>query len=448
MKRVCIIGTGYVGLVSGTCFAELGHNVICVDKDQSKIDTLNAGGVPIYEPGLGPLIKKNRKLKRLHFISKIEEGIKNSDIVFIAVNTPPLPDGGADLSFVEACTREVARYVKKYTLLVEKSTVPVQTGERIKKTLSNIHPSWGLIEVASNPEFLREGSAIKDFLKPDRIVIGVQSKKAEKILRELYAKIKVPIVVTDIRSAEIIKHASNSFLALKISYMNAISQICEKVGADVVKVAEGMGYDTRIGRSFLSAGIGYGGSCFPKDVSAFIKIAEKNGYDFQLLKNTSHINQQQRESIVKKLEDALWTLKDKTIGIWGLSFKPDTDDLRNAPSKDIVQSLLGHGARLKAHDPVAMERMKAIFPQIDYCKTPYEAAKDVDGLLVLTEWDVYRRINLKKLKSLMNTHVVVDGRNIFEPEKMHALGFHYTGVGRGLNPAALPEVAVPAKAPV
>ena len=430
MKKVCIIGTGYVGLVSGTCLAEIGHQVICVDKDRSKIDVLNAGGIPIYEPGLAPLLKKNRKAKRLQFTTELGKSVEASDVIFIAVNTPPLSDGGTDLSFVEACTREVAQHTRRYKLLVEKSTVPVQTGERIQKTLADLHSSPHLIEIASNPEFLREGSAIQDFLKPDRIVFGVQSKKAEKILRELYGKIKAPVVVTDIKSAELIKHASNSFLAMKISYINALAQICEKVGADVTKVAEGMGLDARIGRTFLNAGIGYGGSCFPKDVSAFIKIAEKIGYDFQLLKATQTINTLQRKMVVKKLEDALWTLKDKVIGILGLAFKPDTDDLRNAPALDIIQALLDAGARVKAFDPVAMEKMKPIFPDIEYCSSAYDVSKSADAMVVITEWDEFRHLNLKKIKSNMKSKIIVDGRNIFDPETMHQMGFHYASMGR------------------
>jgi len=429
-----MIGTGYVGLVTGTCLAELGHQVICVDKVQAKIDTLNAGGIPIYEPGLDALVKKNRKAKRLNFTVNLQAAVEASEIVFIAVNTPPLPDGGADLSFVEACTREVARYSTKYKLLVEKSTVPVQTGERVEKTLAVLHKEQSFLEVASNPEFLREGSAIKDFLKPDRIVIGVSSKRAEKILKELYAKIKAPVVVTDIKSAELIKHASNSFLALKISYINAIAQLCEKVGADVCKVAEGMGLDSRIGRSFLNAGIGYGGSCFPKDVSAFVKIAEKNGYDFGLLKETQRINDEQRKMIVRKLEEALWTFKGKTIGVLGLAFKPNTDDLRNAPAKDIIHDLLEQGAVVRAYDPVAAENMKAYFPQIEYSKDPYQMAKEADGLIVVTEWPEFKTLNLKRIKQSMNTAVVVDGRNIFDPAEMAKFGFVYYGVGRTRAP--------------
>lgn len=430
MKKVCMIGTGYVGLVTGTCFAEIGHRVICVDKDKSKIDSLNAGKIPIYEPGLEKLVKKHAKSKRLTFTTSIEEGVRNSEIIFIAVNTPPLPDGGADLSYVEACTREVAQYANKYKVLVEKSTVPVQTGDRVKKTLSVIHKSRNLVEVASNPEFLREGSAVKDFLKPDRIVIGVQSKKAEKILRDLYKKIKAPVIVTDINSAELIKHASNSFLALKISYVNALSQICERVGADVEKVAEGMGYDNRIGRAFLYPGIGYGGSCFPKDVSAFIKIAEQNGYNFELLKATEKINNEQRINILKKLEESLWTFRNKTVGVLGCAFKPNTDDLRNAPAIDIIRVLLEGGAIVKTYDPVGMPNMQKIFPNIKYCKNPYQVVEGADAAILVTEWDVFKKMDLKKVKKLMKTSIFIDGRNVFDPDQMNKLGFTYQCVGR------------------
>jgi UDPglucose 6-dehydrogenase len=434
MKKVCMIGTGYVGLVTGTCFAELGHNVICVDKDEKKIEDLKRGHIPIYEPGLDKLVKKHRANGRLTFTTKIADGVKASELIFIAVNTPPLPDGGADLSFVEACTREVARWANGYKLLVEKSTVPVQTGDRIKKTLAGLGAAAQQIEVASNPEFLREGSAIEDFLKPDRIVFGVSSKRAEKHLRELYGKIKAPVVVTDINSAELIKHASNSFLALKISYINAIAQLCEKVGADVSKVAEGMGFDARIGKSFLSAGIGYGGSCFPKDVSAFIKIAEKNGYNFDLLKATEHINNIQRKIVVKKLEEALWTLKGKTIAVWGLAFKPNTDDLRNAPAKDIIEDLLAGGAHVRAYDPVAMEKMKSIFPSIHYTTSALDAVKGSDALLIVTEWDEFKKVNLSKVKKLLKSPLVVDGRNMFSLEAMARLEFIYHSIGRASVP--------------
>jgi len=430
VKKVCVVGSGYVGLVTGACLSEIGHTVVCTDKDASKIETLNAGGIPIYEAGLAAIVKKNRKKKRLSFTTDLKKGIQSSDIIFVAVNTPPMPDGGADLSYVEASTREIAQYANKYKLLVEKSTVPVQTGDRIMKTLSVLHKSKKYVEVASNPEFLREGTAVRDFLNPDRVVVGVQSKKAEKILRELYAKIKAPFVVTDIKSAELIKHASNSFLAMKISYINSIAQICESVGADISQVALGMGLDKRIGKSFLNAGIGYGGSCFPKDVSAFIKIAEKNGFDFGLLKSTMAINQSQRDLILKKLEEVLWTFKNKIIGVWGLSFKPETDDLRNAPSLDIIKSLLKRGAQVQVHDPVAMEKMRSFYPDIAYCDNPSEAADGADGLLLLTEWNVYRKASLSKIRKKMKTPVLVDGRNVFSPEAMKKLGFTYRSIGR------------------
>jgi UDPglucose 6-dehydrogenase len=425
-----MIGTGYVGLVTGSCLAEIGHSVICVDKDKSKIDVLTSGGIPIYEPGLKELVERNRKRKRIRFSTDIKEGVRFADIVFIAVNTPPRPDGSADLSFVEACTREVAACANGKKLLVEKSTVPVQTGERITQTLQVFNVQAGLIEVASNPEFLREGSAIQDFLKPDRIVVGVQSKWAEKMLRELYKPIKAPLVVTDIKSAELIKHASNSFLAMKISYINALAEICEKVGADVTKVSEGMGLDSRIGRAFLHAGIGYGGSCFPKDVSAFIKIAEENGYDFKLLKATEQINDQARRTMVRKLESIIWTSKGKTIGVLGLAFKPNTDDLRNAPAIDIIAELVQRGAKVQAYDPVAMDRFKAIQPGITYCDNAYKVAKGADGLLLVTEWPEFRKLNINKLKSLMNAPVIIDGRNVFDPSKMAQAGITYQSVGR------------------
>ncbi len=430
MKRVCMVGTGYVGLVTGTCLAEVGNKVICVDKDESKISTLKAGKIPIYEPGLEPLVRKNSKAGRLSFSTSVADAVRASEIVFIAVNTPPQKDGGADLSFVEACTREVARAANKYTLLVEKSTVPVKTGERIRKTLEVLSQSKSFVEVASNPEFLREGTAVNDFLNPDRIIIGVQSKKAEAMMRDLYKKIKAPIIVTDINSAELIKHASNSFLAMKISYINAIAQICEKVGADVEKVAEGMGYDKRIGRSFLNAGIGYGGSCFPKDVSAFIKISEEVGYDFKILKGAAAVNEDQKSHVLKTLKEALWTFKDKTIGILGLSFKPETDDLRNAPAIDFIQTLLDEQAQVKAYDPVAMEKMKQLFPTVEYCDSPYKAAQKADALLIATEWKEFSQLDLKRIKKIMNTNIIIDGRNIFDPTAMKKMGFTYHCIGR------------------
>ncbi len=334
--RVCVIGTGYVGLVTGICLADIGNNVICVDVDKEKIRRLKKGIIPIYEPGLKEMVERNLSKKRVSFITEISEGVENSEIIFIAVGTPSRKNGEANLSYVESVARSVAKAMDGYRVIVEKSTVPVHTGEWVRRTvkLNNIH---GVdFDVVSNPEFLREGSAISDFMHPDRIVIGVESEKARKIIAKLYQPLNVPIVVTDIKSAEIIKHASNSYLALKISYINSVANICERVGADVEKVAEGMGLDKRTGKSFLRAGIGYGGSCFPKDVSAFVKIAEEAGYDFEMLKSVESVNRMQREDLVKKIKQAMWVMNNKTIGILGLSFKPNTDDMREAPSIDII----------------------------------------------------------------------------------------------------------------
>jgi len=331
MRNVCVIGTGYVGLVTGACLSELGHKVICVDNDISKIALLKKNKIPIYEPGLEEIVKKNTKNKRLSFTAKIKEGVEKSEIIFIAVGTPPRDDGSADLSYVEIVAREIAENMNTYKLIVDKSTVPVETGERGEMTIKrNIKKNIDF-DVASNPEFLREGSAVYDTFNPDRIVVGVKTKKAETLLKELYSPIKAPVLVTDIKSAEIIKHASNSFLAMKISYINAVANICEKTGADIVKVAEGIGMDSRIGKSFLNAGIGFGGFCFPKDLEAFYWISKKVGFDFKLLKEVKEINEYQRALLLKKIEEAVWNLKGKTIGILGLAFKPETDDMRFAP---------------------------------------------------------------------------------------------------------------------
>ncbi|MEW6096093.1 MAG: UDP-glucose/GDP-mannose dehydrogenase family protein [bacterium] len=428
--KICFIGAGYVGLVTGTCFADLGNNVICVDNNEEKIRILKSGGVPIYEPGLNEMIERNVNKNRLSFTTSIEEGIETSDIIFIAVNTPPLPDGDADLSFVENVSKEIAQTMKTYKLIVEKSTVPVETGEWIKHTVKINNKHKVEFDVASNPEFLREGSAVHDIMNPDRIVIGVESPRAEKILRELYAPFKAPIIVTDIKSAELIKHASNSFLATKISFINAVANICERTGADVIKVAEGMGYDSRISKSFLNAGAGFGGSCFPKDLSAFIHISQKYGYDFKLLKEVENINNEQKKLVVTKVKKAVWILKDKKIGIWGLSFKPNTDDMRRAPSIDVIEMLQREGAIIKAFDPVAMEKAKQILKNVTFCKDPYEVAQGCDCIVIMTEWNEFKEIDLAKVKDEMANPVIVDGRNIYDPGKMKELGFMYQGIGR------------------
>ena len=425
-----MIGTGYVGLVTGTCFAELGNEVICVDNDEKKIEKLRNSVIPIYEPGLEEMVAKNVKENRLSFTTKIKDAAKECDIIFIAVGTPPKPDGTADLSSVENVSAVVADVMTEYKLVVGKSTVPVNTGKWIKKTI-DLHNKEGIdYDVASNPEFLREGSAIDDFLHPDRIVIGVESDRAREMLCDLYKPINAPILVTDIESAEIIKHASNSFLATKISFINALSIICEQAGADVQMVAKGMGLDSRIGKQFLNAGAGFGGFCFPKDLSAFIKIAEDLGYDFRLLKEVEQINTEQKMRIVKKVAEHLWNLRGKKVGVLGLSFKPNTDDMRYAPSIDIIGELLKEGVEIRAYDPQAMERAKEIFPDITYCKDPYEVCEGCDGLVILTEWDEFRELDLKKVKKLLKTPILIDGRNIFEPETARNEGFIYNGIGR------------------
>lgn len=426
--KVGVVGCGYVGLTTGVCLAELGHRVVCVDNNNQKINLLKEGKIPIYEPGLEKLIKKNKK--RIKFSTEIKDAVLENNVVFIAVGTPSNEDGSPDLSYVENVAKEIALWLNDYKVIVEKSTVPVETADWIKKTIERYKKNEVEFDVVSNPEFLREGSAIKDFLKPDRIVIGAESEKAKKIMLELYKKIKAPKLVVDTKSAELIKHASNSFLAMKISFINAIANICELAGADVEKVALGMGLDKRIGNEFLKAGIGYGGSCFPKDIDAFIWIAEKLGYDFSLLKEVKKINQNQRELFIKKVENTLWIIKDKTIGILGLSFKPNTDDIREAPSIYVIKNLKQKGAKIKAYDPKAMNKMKELFPDIEYCSSVYEVAEGSDCLLILTEWDEFKKMNLKKIKSLMATPVIIDGRNIFNPQQVSKLGFVYKGIGR------------------
>ncbi|MDO8525369.1 MAG: UDP-glucose/GDP-mannose dehydrogenase family protein [Candidatus Omnitrophota bacterium] len=429
--NICIIGSGYVGLVSGACFADLGNTVICVDNDEKKIGSLNAGSIPIYEPGLAELIRRNKKEGRLSFSSNIKAGVRQCEVIFIAVGTPSRDNGEADLSFVENVSREIAAAMPAYRLIVEKSTVPVNTGEWVEHTIKAFNKRNIKFDVASNPEFLREGSAIKDFMNPDRIVIGVKSKKARDILTKLYKPLKAPIVVTDIKSAEIIKHASNSFLATKISFINAISDICDKVGADIVEVARGIGLDSRIGREFLNAGIGFGGSCFPKDLSAFIRISEKIGYDFGMLKEVQKVNDYQKKLLIKKIEALLWNLPKKTIGVLGLSFKPDTDDIRQSPALDIIEELHREGAHIKAYDPQAMTKAEAVLPEeVRLCKDAYEAAKNSDCLLLATEWNEFKELDFKKIKRLMRQPVLIDGRNIYDPAKMKKLGFTYVGIGR------------------
>lgn len=428
--KVCMIGTGYVGLVSGTCFAEIGHEVICVDNDKRKIEILKKGGIPIYEPGLEDLVKRNVDAGRLSFTTDTREAVDKSLFVFIAVGTPPKDNGEPDLSSIEQVAVEIGAAMRDYKIIVEKSTVPVQTGRWVRTVVERFSRHSKEFDIASNPEFLREGSAINDFLHPDRVVLGVESDRAAERLLELYKGIDAPKIVTDIASAELIKHASNSFLSTKISFINALSVICEKSGADILKVAEGMGLDKRIGREFLNAGAGFGGFCFPKDLKAFIGISAKLGYDFRLLKEVENINEEQMLSIVRKTEGILWNLRDKTIGILGLAFKPNTDDMRFAPSITIIRALQKEGAKVKAYDPVAIERAKMVMSDIEYCKSPYDVASDVDAIVLVTEWDEFTKMDLHKIKDAMRQPVFVDGRNVFDPQKMKEMGFIYTGIGR------------------
>ena len=428
--KIAVAGAGYVGLVTAACLAELGNEVICVDIDEGKISRLNSGIIPIYEPGLEELAIRNKNRHRLAFSTDLRRAIKESDIVFICVGTPPKENGEADLSHVENVARTIAEVMDSYKVIVEKSTVPVETGDMVAKSIKAYNVHKADFDVVSNPEFLREGSAVSDFMHPDRIVIGSGSEKAVKIMQELYMPLNVPIIFTDIKSAEIIKHASNSFLAAKISFINAIANICELAGADVEKVAEGMGLDKRIGRHFLNAGIGYGGFCFPKDAEAFIRISEKLGYDFKLLKAVQETNFAQRKLFVRKIEKALWVVKGKAIGVLGLAFKPDTDDMRFAPSISIINDLQGEGAEIKAYDPKAMQKAKEVLKGVEYCSSPYDAAKDSDALVIVTEWNEFKEMDLKKIKSLMKHPLIVDGRNIYNPDLMKKEGFTYISIGR------------------
>ena len=428
--KLSIIGTGYVGLVTGTCFAEVGHHVICVDNDANKVKLLQGGGIPIYEPGLEELVKKNVAAGRLKFTSSTAEGVQNSDVVFIAVPTPPQPDGSVDLSYIERVARDIASSVTGYKIVVDKSTVPVKTGEKVSETIKRYCAAGAEVDVVSNPEFLREGFAVGDLMNPDRVVIGVRTERPVAAMKEIYTPFKAPIIVTDINSAELIKHAANSFLALKISYINAVANICEAAGANVQEVAHGIGLDDRIGRRFLNAGIGFGGSCFPKDLSAFIKISEQIGYDFRLLKEVQRINGDQMDRFVKKITDTLWVLKDKKIGILGLAFKQNTDDVRSSPAIDLCQRLLKDGATLRVHDPKAMDKAKSLLPNVTYVDDMNAVAEGCDALVIATEWDEFKKLDLARAKQSMTAPLFFDGRNLFDPAEMAKLGWTYKSVGR------------------
>jgi UDPglucose 6-dehydrogenase len=428
--KIAIIGTGYVGLVTGTCFAEVGHRVICVDCDANKIKLLQQGGLPIYEPGLQELVGKNVTEGRLTFTTSTSEGVDQSDIIFIAVPTPPLPDGAVDLSFIEGVARDIASTMTGYKIVVDKSTVPVKTGEKVAETIKRYCKARVEFDVVSNPEFLREGFAVEDFLRPDRVVVGVASERPVQAMKEVYAPYNAPIIVTDINSAELIKHAANSFLALKISYINAVSVICEATGANVQEVANGIGMDARIGRRFLDASLGFGGSCFPKDLSAFIKISEQLGYDFALLKEVQRINAGQMERFIKKISDTLWVLKDKKIGVLGLAFKQNTDDVRMSPAIDLCERLQKEGAKLRVYDPKAMEKARAVLTDVTYVADLNAVAEGCDALVVATEWPEFKKLDLERARKAMTHPIMFDGRNLFDPKEMERLGFIYKSIGR------------------
>jgi UDPglucose 6-dehydrogenase len=434
--KLTIIGSGYVGLTTGACFAEVGHHVVCVDNDAAKVESLLAGKIPIYEPKLETIVKKNVISKRLRFTTSTEEGVDHGEVIFIAVPTPPLSDGSVDLSFVEKVAREIAVCLDSYRVVVDKSTVPVKTGERVSQTIRRYAKPGIEFDVVSNPEFLREGSAVDDLMNPDRIVIGGNSDRALALMQKVYEPFVAPVLVTDINSAELIKHAANSFLALKISYINAVAEICEISGADVEKVAEGIGMDRRIGRSFLNAGLGYGGSCFPKDIAAFIAISEQLGTPFQLLKEVQKINDRQVNRFLDSVREALWVLRDKKIAVWGLSFKPNTDDVRCSVAVDLVERLVAEGADVTAYDPKAMEKFKQlpVASQVKLTEDALEAARGAEALIVATEWPEFTNIDLDELRDAMRTPLIFDGRNLLDSAAATSYGFQYRGIGRGILP--------------
>ncbi len=432
--NICVIGTGYVGLVTGTCFADFGVNVICVDKDAEKIEMLKRGEVPIYEPGLKELVDKNIDQNRLSFTTDLSDSIKKSLVIFIAVGTPPREDGSADLSYIEEVARTIAGNLNGYKVIVTKSTVPVGTGSLIERIIKDKQPEGHKFDVTSNPEFLREGSAIEDIMRPNRVVIGARSPQAIAILKDLYSPlylIETPFVITDIETSELIKYASNAFLATKVSFINEMANICEKVGADIRQVAKGMGLDKRIGPKFLHPGPGYGGSCFPKDTLAITKIAGEHGYTFRIVEATIDVNERQRDLMVEKIRGLVGSLTGKKIGVLGLAFKPNTDDIRESPAIDIARKLIDEGAHIRAYDPAGMVNARKIMTDsVTFCGDAYEAADKSDALVIMTEWNQFRKLDMIKIKGLLNAPKLIDLRNIYDPASMRAMGFEYVSVGR------------------
>jgi UDPglucose 6-dehydrogenase len=440
MSKICVIGTGYVGLVTGTCFADLGNSVHCLDVDEIRISKLHKGIMPIYEPGLQQLVEQNVKAGRLVFTTDYQKAMKDAEIAFIAVGTPSGVDGEADLQYVRQAAESIADLVESRIIVVNKSTVPVGTGDWVAEVIQKRRNGRPLeLNVVSNPEFLREGSAINDFMQSDRVVLGSENRSAAEKVAELYSPLRCPVLITDLRTAEMIKYASNAFLATRISFINEIANVCEELGADVKVVAQGMGLDKRIGNAFLDAGLGWGGSCFPKDVKALAHMAVLHGTHPQLLQAVMEINRNQRRRLVYKLRKALGGLNDKTIGVLGISFKPNTDDIREAPALEVIHLLQNEGAHIKAYDPQAMENAAQVLKKVQLCENPYQVAEGADALVLATEWNEFKQIDFSRIQPLMRQPVIMDGRNLWDENSLKNMGFQYFGVGRGSKPSSFQE---------
>lgn len=429
--KIAVAGTGYVGLVTGVVFADLGNEVICVDIDPAKVDAINKGRAPIYEPGLDEMLQRNLEEGRIRATTDLAAAVRESEVIFITVGTPPTETGEPDLKYVDEVARVIGESLNGYKVIVNKSTVPVGTGDRVRRIIEQYRREPHEFDVVSNPEFLREGAAVHDTLYPERIVIGTDNPRAAMKIVELYAPLERPMLITNLPTAEVIKYASNTFLALKISYINAIADLCERVGADVVQVAKAMGYDSRIGPHFLQAGLGFGGSCFPKDVKAFAHSVQRYGLDPTLYQTILTINDSRPRQFVQRIAERLGGLQGKTVGLLGLAFKPNTDDIREARSIEIIRYLLQEGATVRAYDPVAMPNMQALYPHITYCRNAYEVAEGADALALVTEWNEFKQLNFERIKSLMRQPNLFDGRNLYDPQRMRKLGFYYYGIGRG-----------------
>ncbi len=431
MKSICVVGVGYVGLVTGACLADLGNRVICINRNQERSDNLKKGILPIYEPGLQEIVRRNYAAGRLDFTTSYDEALEDAQFVFVAVGTPTGSEGEANLAHVDAATEDIARRMHRPTIIVNKSTVPIGTGDWVAKIVRDIRGDDVEFAVVSNPEFLREGSGVHDFMNPDRIVLGSTSREAAEKVAEIYYPLQALTIITDLRTAEMIKYASNAFLATKISFINEIASVCEALGADVKEVARGMGSDHRIAPHFLGSGIGWGGSCFPKDVKALIHMAELYGVRPEILRAVTHVNYDQRKRAIQKLRDILGGFRGKTVGLLGLAFKPDTDDMRDAPSIGIIHMLQHEGAQVKAYDPQAVANAKSVLDGVIYCENPYQVAEEADALVLVTEWNEFKHLDMARIKGLMRGTVLMDGRNIYDPAAMRDLGFVYRGVGRG-----------------